>query len=160
MTDAIVNTFKMEFDRFHDLLVQQIGNCPNQEVWNKKIGRFTYWWHLFHAFSIVEMYALPLDAPTRQTYLPRDVVFAKAEPARAMTREEMHSLAASMKELAHEFFASQSEKTLLKKNERMSKALGRDLTNLNALIGFLRHYNYHMGCIDSHLRSHGIPGAL
>ncbi len=160
MSDPTINVFAAEFDRYHDLLVQQIDLCPSEEEWRRKIGRFPYWWHLLHAFAIVELYALPAGSPSRQIWQPEEVVYAKAEPTSVMTREEMRALAASMKTLAHEFFAAQSRNTLMEKNEKLSARYGRETFTLNALIGFLRHYNYHIGCLDSHLRSLGIPGLL
>lgn len=160
MLHPVAAVFKEEFDRFHDLLAQQIDICPSEEAWNEKLGKFAYWWHLLHAFAIVELYALPPGAPSQQTYRPSDVAWAKAEPDRAMTRDEMRALAASMKELAYAFFASQNEKTFLEKNETMTARLGKEKNNMHALIGLVRHYVYHIGCIDSHLRARGIPGLL
>lgn len=160
MFDPVIEGFKKEFDRFHDILVQQIDACPNEEAWVEKTGRFAYWWHILHALAIVEVYALPSDAPSRQTLFPRDVVYSRAEPDRTSTREEIRLLAADIQELAHEFLASQSQQTLTAINENMSKSLGRECSNLNALIGLIRHYSYHIGCVDSLLRARGIPGLL
>lgn len=156
--DPVIAAFKQEFDRFHDVLTQQIDACPSEEAWLEKTGRFAYWWHIMHVLTVVEYYTLPVGVPRRQTYFPHEVVMFKAEPERTMTRDEMRSLAAAMKELAHAFFAVQTEKTLMDKNEGASAALNRECTNLYALIGLVRHYNYHIGCIDSLLRAKGIPG--
>ena len=160
MTDPVIDTFKQEFDRFHAFLVQQIDACPSEEAWLEKTGKFAYWWHIMHALAIAEMYALPLDAPSRQHCFPLDVVRAQAEPDRAMTREEMRALAADVKAVVHAYFAAQNAGTLMEKNEGMSKRFNREATNLNALIGLIRHYCYHIGCLDSLLRARGIPGVL
>ncbi|SBW04477.1 conserved hypothetical protein [uncultured delta proteobacterium] len=156
--DPVIDVFKQEFDRFHGILLQQVDACPSEEAWLEKTGKFAYWWHFMHVLSVVEYYALPLGAPSRQKYFSRDVVMFKAEPDRALTRDEVRSLAAAMQELAHAYFATQTEKTLMAKNEGASAALGKEFTNLNALIGLVRHYNYHIGCIDSILRAKGKPG--
>lgn len=160
MSDPVIEGFKKEFDRFHDILVKQIDACPSEEAWAEKTGRFPYWWHILHALALIEVYALPAGAPSRQTCCPRDVAFAKAEAEKSPTREEIRSLATVMKELAYEFFASQNLQTLTAPNENMTKTLGRECTNLNALIGMIRHYTYHIGCVDSLLRARGIPGLL
>ena len=160
MADPVIETFGKEFDRFHDLLLQQVDLCPSEEAWLEKTGRFAYWWHFMHVFAIIEWYTLPLGAPARQTWFPDDVVRAKAEPSRAMTRDEVRALAAAMKTLGHEYLATQSRETLMDKNEGMSKTLGREVTNLDALMGMVRHYSYHVGCVDSLLRAKGIPGVL
>lgn len=156
--DPVIETFKQEFDRFHDVLLRQIDACPSDEAWLEKTGKFAYWWHFMHVLAVVEFYALPLGAPRRQTFFSPEVVMFKAEPERAMTRDEVRSLAAAMREVAYAYFATQTEKTLMAKNEGASAALKKDFTNLSALIGLIRHYNYHVGCIDSLLRARGIPG--
>ena len=158
MADAVIETFRQEFDRFHDLLLQQIDACPSEEVWLSKTGVIAYWQHLMHAFAIVELYALPPGSPPRQTAYSQDEVRFGKEPHRALSRDETKALGASMKQLAREYLDSQSVTTLAEKNEGMSLSMGRDCTNIQALIGLIRHYNYHLGCLDSILRLHGIPG--
>ncbi len=158
MTDPVIDVFRQEFDRFHSLLLQQIDACPSEEVWLSKTGVIAYWQHLMHAFAIVELYTLPVGATHRQTVYSQDEVRFKKEPHRALSRDEAKVMGESMKRLAHEYFNSQSTATLAQKNESMSKAMGRDCPNVQALIGLIRHYNYHLGCLDSILRAHGITG--
>lgn len=158
MADPVIDTFRQEFDRFHNLLLQQIDACPSEEVWLSKTGAIAFWQHLMHAFAIVELYALPSGTHHRQTVYSQDEVRFKKEPHRALSRDETKALGESMKQLAYEFFETQSSATLNERNESMSLGMGKDCTNIQALIGLIRHYNYHLGCLDSVLRSHGIPG--
>lgn len=117
-----------------------------------------YWAHLMHVLGIVEYYSLPLGAAPKQTAYSPDEVRLKVEPHRVMSKDEMRKLAADMKELAHKFFESMTVADLPKKNEGMSRAMGRECTNIQAAIGLVRHYNYHIGCLDSIFRAKGLPG--
>jgi len=158
MTDPIIDVFKQEFDRFHSLLLKQVDACPSEEVWLSKTGVIAYWQHLMHAFAIVELYALPAGAPHRQTVYSQDEVRFNKEPHRPLSKDEVMVLGESMRQLAHEYFNAQSALTLAQKNEGLSLAMGRDYSNAYALTGLIRHYNYHLGCLDSILRASGIPG--
>lgn len=158
MTDPIIAGFREEFDRFHGLLTQQIDACPSEAAWVEKTGTTAYWTHLMHALGVAEYYALPLGGTPKQTVYSRDEVRLRAEPHRVMSRDEMRALAADIRQIAHEFFDALTVADLPKKNEGMSKALGRECTYLQAAIGLTRHYGYHIGCLDSVLRAKGLPG--
>jgi hypothetical protein len=47
---------------------------------------------------------------------------------------------------------------LMRPHPVLTRFVGKDRTNVAALIAMVRHYNYHLGCCDSVLRSHGLPG--
>lgn len=158
MADPIIACFKEEFDRFQGLIEQQIDACPSEAAWVEKTGTTAYWAHIMHALGIVEYYALPLGAAPKQTVYSADEVRLKVEPHRVMSRDEMRKLAADMRQLAHAFLDSLSTADLPGKNEGMSKAMGRECTNIQAVIGLVRHYNYHIGCLDSILRAKGLLG--
>ena len=157
MRDPIIACFKDEFDRFFGMLEKQIDVCP-AELWNKKTGGYVFWQQLFHTIACVEMCALPEGEPSRQTRYEREVIMFSSTPEQGMTQEEMRDLAATMKTLAHAYIEGQTVATLTERNARMSKTLGKELTNQHALIGLIRHVCYHLGCCDAALRDHGVAG--
>ena len=63
-----------------------------------------------------------------------------------------------MEQLAEAFFTRITANDLLKSNGTLSRVLGGDKTNLDALIGLVRHYTYHLGAGDTMLRIHGLQG--
>ena len=157
MSDPVIQTFAEEFDRFHGLLGKLIDACPDN-LWTDNTGNLPFWVHLLHAIGSVERYAAPFDAPKQQIFFPHEVTIFKARPDRVMSKDEMRSLAKAMEKVAYDFFATQSAATLTQKNETMSRSLGKDRTNLDALIALARHPNYHLGCCDTVLRANGLPG--
>ena len=157
MHDPVISCFKDEFDRFFGLLEKQIDVCPD-DLWTQKTGGYIFWQQLLHVIACVELYALPEGESSKQTAYERGVIMLSALPKRHMTKTEMRELAAAMKTLAHTFIDGQSTATLTSKHARISKALGKELTNQHALMGLVRHACYHLGCCDAALRQHGVPG--
>lgn len=158
MLDPVIECFKQEYDRFQGFLEQQIEVCPSEEVWLEKLSNIAYWQHLMHCLACTEFYARPFGAPLKQTLYPREVVRFQAEPSRAMTRDEMRALAADMKNIAHAYFETLTAASLPQKNETMSQHMGKDMTHQQAMMALIRHPAYHIGCLDSVLRAHGVPG--
>lgn len=157
MHDPVISCFKEEFSRFFALLEKQIEVCPD-DLWRKKTAGYIFWQQLLHAIACVELYALPEGESSKQTAYERGVVMLSAIPKRHMTKKEMRGMADNMKQLAHAFIDKQTTATLTDKHARISKALGKELTNQHALIGLIRHACYHLGCCDAALRDHGLTG--
>lgn len=154
---SLMQTFKADFDRFFGLQKQQITGCP-EEIWREKSCGYYFWQQQLHSLYCIELFALREgEAPPEIPFSPK-VAMLSEEPQGHMGKAEMLALADKMEAVAHAFMASLSDADLEKKQERMSKRLGRDMNNLNALIALIRHCCYHLGCCDSVLRAHGLPG--
>ena len=157
MLDPTITCFKQEFDRFLGFIEEQIVMCP-EAAWTERVGDTPFWLHLLHTLGCIEYYARPHGAPLKQTAFPRDVVRLRALPEGIMNKAEMTVLVADMRAVAHAYFETQSTQTLADKNLTMSEHMGKDCTNVQALIALIRHNAYHIGCCDSVLRMHGLPG--
>ena len=159
MADPVIETFRQEFDRFHGLMLQQVDACPSDEVWLAKTGRFAYWQHLMHVFAVLDFY-VGTDRAAPAHGFSEAIVKFQEEQSGPMTRDEIKALAETMKGVVYAFLKTQSAQTLTEKNEHMTAITGRESNNLNALIGLVRHYNYHIGCLDTILRQHTGVGVL
>lgn len=156
--DPIIQCFKEEFDRFHDLLVKQMPLFPT-ELWTRKSGGYPVWQQYFHTMFCIELYAMPASgAPLRHPF-DREVALLVKIPETSMSVEEMLELSETMKALAHSYMDGLSADDLAKPHLKLSQLLGGVKTHQNALIGLVRHHCYHLGCCDSILRDNGIPGA-
>lgn len=155
--DPIVQGFKDEFKRFIGLQKKQIADCP-EDVWQKKAGGYYFWQQQLHSLGCISLFVLPEGEPEPVLPFPRAVVMLSEEPQGLMTKGDMLALADRMAALANTVMSAMPDADLPKKNERMSKSLGRDCTNQSALMALVRHCCYHLGCCDSVLRDHGLPG--
>ena len=157
MSDPVIACFQAEFERFFAMVEKQIEVCPD-ELWEKKAGGWPFWQQIFHNLACIEIYALPEGSASQQTMYSKQVAMLSEQPAKPMSKAAMKDFAATMRKVADQFFATMSAETLTAKHAAMSKLLNRDMANQNALIAMVRHTCYHLGCCDSVLRDHGIPG--
>jgi len=157
MSDAVIACFQADFERFFAFLEKQIEICPDA-LWAKKAGGWPFWQQIFHSLACFEIYALPAGVASQQTLYSEKVAMLSEEAATSMSKRAMQDFAAKMHRVAERFFASMSADMLTAKHDAMSKLLNRDMTNQNALIALVRHTCYHLGCCDTILREHGIPG--
>ncbi len=157
MRDPVIESFRAEFNRFHDLLLKQVEIFPDG-LWNKKAGGYVVWQQFFHTFACVEFFALPEGASSKQTLYPADVVMFKQTPEKGPSKDEVRQLAASMKDMVNAFLDGQSTATLADKHEVLSRYRNQHATNQNAIVSLIRHACYHLGCCDAILREHGLPG--
>ena len=157
MSAPVINCFKEEYARFHNLLVKQIEVCPD-ELWTEKVGGYVYWQQLFHVFASTEIFALPDGQASMQTLCPPEIAMLSKQPEMHLSKEQLKDFAAKMKILADSFFDSMSVDKLTLEHATMSKRMKAPKTNQNALMGLIRHANYHLGCCDAILRQHGIAG--
>lgn len=154
---SLLQILKADFDRFLGLQKKQIADCP-EHIWQKKSCGYYFWQQQLHSLYCIELFALPAGEAAPETPFPKGVIMLSEEPAGSMSKDEMLALADKMEAVAHRFINSLSDADLEKKQERMSKRLGRDMSNLNAIVALIRHCSYHLGCCDSVLREHGLPG--
>ena len=155
--NPIVQAFRNDFERFFGLQKQQIAACPD-EVWLQKTTGFPFWLEQLHSIYFVGVYTLPQDAPEPACRFSRKVLMFSEEPEGSMSKDELLELAGDMERAAHAFMDSLLDADLPKQHPRMSRVLGRECTNQQALVGLIRHCCYHLGCCDAALRAHGLPG--
>jgi len=155
--DPVVQCFADEFERFHNFLLQQIEVCP-QEVWQSKNGGYYFWQEQVHAFYCVQLYALPDGQAEDDFGIGRNAALLREEYPKAISKQEVLEIAGKMKAMAYAFMEKITQADLLRPHPVLTRFLGKDRTNVAALIAMVRHYNYHLGCCDSVLRSYGLPG--
>ena len=156
--NPLIQCFKSEFDRFFELLKKQVEVCP-QDLWTKKVGGYIFWQQQLHAVMCVGLiYVEENDDIAAEVGFSREVIMLSAEPSEEMSKEGLFILVEKVHKLAHTFMSSINDADLTKKHTVMSKTLGREMSNQNALIAMTRHCCYHLGCCDAILREHGIKG--
>ena len=153
----LVQGFKTEFDRFFGYQKKQIADCP-EEIWKKKSGGFYFWQQHLHCLYCMALFAAGENEPEPQIPFSRGVAMLTEEPQGSMSKAEMLAFADKMEAVAYAFMNSLSDADLAGRNERMSKTFKRDCINQSVLIALVRHCCYHLGCCDSVLREHGLPG--
>ncbi|SHN62694.1 hypothetical protein [Desulfovibrio litoralis] len=157
MNDPVISCFKDDFKRFFNLLETQIIIIPDS-LWNKTLGGYPLWQQFFHTLACIELYALPDNQPSEQTFHTKEIVMLSGITNDIINKEDMLIFAQKMKKQALNFIEDMSLEKLTKKHNRTSTALKKECTNQYALIGLIRHICYHLGCCDALLRENGIKG--
>ena len=156
MFETVIKGYQSEFERFLGLLEKQIEICP-EELWSRKIGEYPFSQHVLHSLACTFLYAARSGRPFEG--LPYDPqVMMMAIPSGEIKKEEMKALAAEARTAALSFMAAQGPETLGLRHEVVSQALGRERSVNDALLSMIRHICYHLGCCDTVLREHGLPG--
>lgn len=155
--DPAVHCFADDFERFHTLLLKQVETCP-EELWAGKSGGHFFWQELAHAFYCVQLYALPEGEEERLFGLTPKAAMLREDALTPMTKGEVRQIADTMEAMAYAFMGRLTRADLLLPHAALCRFTGKERTNLHALIGLIRHYNYHLGCCDAALRANGISG--
>jgi hypothetical protein len=149
----MIQTFLNDFNRFYDMLIQQVDTCPD-EIWTLHEGGYVYWEQILHTVGITELYA----GSQGLTPYDMDVLMFRKQPERVLSRAEMKTLMLNIRPLATDYINSLTPVMLMEMNQPLTARLKRDVTHLSNLIAMVRHMCYHIGCCDTVLRSHGIAG--
>jgi hypothetical protein len=152
----MIQIFINEFERFYDLLIKQIEICP-AELWTASDGEYPYWQHILHTVGITELYAADISIEQKTPYGMPVLMFAE-EPERVMSQDELKGLAIEIHELALTYMKGVYPDQFMEINQRLTKRLNREVTELSNLIAMIRHLCYHIGCCDTILRTHGVKG--
>ena len=157
MSNRITPSFKGDFEAIMDMIDKLIDACPDN-LWNKKAGGFVFWQQLLHAVACVDFFAMRPGIPTQKINQDPDVIHLKTAPTGTMSKAELKTLSATMKQVGIAFMDSLSEDQLFAKHEALSQYFGKDINNLDGLTKILWHTSYHFGCCDAMLREEGLTG--
>jgi hypothetical protein len=157
MYDPVIERFAREFERFHQLLLKQIDICP-ESLWEARLGNWYFWQELVHSFYCAQIYALSDAENINDFNLSQNELLLVNEAAHSKDKEEVREIAVVAEKSAQSFFTGLRQTDFLLPHANMNRFLGGDKTNLDAAIGLIRHYNYHLGECDAILRKYGLSG--
>ena len=156
---AALDAVSMHLDKVFPLLERAIETCPD-ELWASKQGGFYYWQQLYHFFALIDGFIKePHDPPTQDMYDAEAMRLLRHEE-KAPDKKALLSMAKTMRAELDAFVAAMTWERLFARNEPRSQRLGREVSNLSALIWLLNHAFYHMGVCDCTLRNHGRKGFM
>ena len=154
--DAIMQSFKNDFDCFWGLMLKQIEVCPD-ELWNRRVGGWIFWQQVMHSIACVELFVLP-EGQAGENRFSRDDMLLLRDSDERPSKAELLEMAGKMKELADSYIDNTTSAQLGDIEPGMTRRLGRESTRQNAIMALIRHCCYHLGCCDAILRENGIPG--
>lgn len=154
--DPVIKTIKDDFDRFYDMLIKQIDVCPD-DVWISKEGGYFYWQQILHNICVTEMFSVK-DGDSFKPKYSMPVIMLSEEQLDHINKDELKALALEVREKACDYFNSLKPEKLLEVHPVFTETMKRETNYLSVLISIVRHLTYHIGCLDTVLRNHGVKG--
>jgi hypothetical protein len=158
MSDTVTLAFKKNFDDVYAVLEQAVELCPDA-LWKEKVGGFYFWQQIVHVFGIVDLVcAETADAPLSQNVYSMDIIRLMQHGDAAPAKRDVLTFAAQMKNVAHAYFARMTDDRLFTRNEYRTARLGKEASQIDAMITLVGHGQYHVGICGACFRDRGIQG--
>lgn len=154
---SAVTAMQGYYERGMEFLFRLVDECPD-DLWKKKGGGFFYWQQIYHAFYCIDYFLLPPDGKMPEEPYGGAVAMFNEAPASAPSKETVKQFGTRMKTKADAWIASLDDGALGKRHEGMSVRRKEDVNNAAVFASLCGHTMYHVGCLDSVLRGHGLKG--
>ena len=159
MSKAITQSLESGILHTFGLVNEFIKQCPDA-VWEQPYGKWPVWQQLYHAFTAVDFFLRPKDAPAVPTPVPGPVGNLAEVAVDVPSKQLIHDFIAKTQAEALDYIAGLDDATLAVNNEGLSARIGRDMTHAATLGLLAAHTMYHLGCCDAALRQNGLPGVF
>ena len=133
-------------------MVKNLIDMTPDDVWNQKKGGYVYWQQIVHAITGSLYWLRTKNSEFSEPYSELNIYpELEKDPENNLTKTQVQELNQQAIDLADEFFTNISENDLLEKSVIYDKT-----TNIDVVLGQVRHLHYHIGHCDSILREMGI----
>lgn len=133
--------------------------CPDN-IRDKKFGGWPLWQQLFHPFASLDFFLRPDGAAEAPSPFAPGVAELKETPAEAPQKALLEDYMGKTRAMVKEYIAALDDAALAKKNEGLSRRMGRDISHAGTIALIASHTMYHLGSCDAALREHGLPGVF
>lgn len=159
MSHTIINALKSPIDHAFGMIGQYIDVCP-ENIWVETSGSWPVWQQVYHVINVVNIFFPSSDAVPAKTLLEEKYcgLQAAAPSALVITRTDMQAALAQAMQDIEALLAALDDSELTSRNEGLFQTFGMDMTIAATLVMLASHTMYHLGCCDTALRNHGIPG--
>ena len=149
--NSIIKTSKTQFFLSFSMLESLIEQCP-EDIWNIKAGGFVFWQQILHTLTGTNFWMRKPGDKFTEPFSERKVYpELDNEPIGNVTREEMLEYKVQVKILCTQFFENKDDVWILGNSHIFDK-----ISNMDIVIGQIRHIQYHVGHCNSILRERGL----
>ena len=159
MSKAITQSLEGIVRHSFGLVDEFLKVCPDA-VWAQPYGKWPVWQQLYHAFSAMDFFLRPKDAPAAPSPVPAPVGNLAEVAVDVPSKQLIHDFIHKAQAQALEYIAGLDDAALADNNEGMSARMGRDMTHAATLGLLASHTMYHLGCCDAALRQNGLQGVF
>jgi len=142
---------KDNFEPCFEMLTDIIKQCP-EELWAASNEHSPVWQNIFHTLAGTWIWFRPAGQPFQEPPLGKEIAELEIVPHQAMTKQEVLDFAGEAKARADLFFGiAADEDSLIAPYSFYSK-----LTNLDVIMGQIRHIQHHVGYCNKILGEMGV----
>ena len=145
--NTIIKQVKIHLDLSFESLLELIDVCPD-ELWDKKQGGFVFWQQILHALTGSLFWTRLEKKDFGEPFGEREVFpELDREPKGKISKAEMKTLANDVKRQMETFIYGKEDEWLNEPNAIYDK-----ISNVDILLGQIRHIQYHVGHCEAGLR--------
>ena len=148
--NRIAVTCKTHFFLSFSMLEKLIEQCP-EDIWDIKAGGFVFWQQILHTLTGANFWMRQPGSDFKEPFAERAVYpELDQEPAGRVSREEMILYKDTVKSLCEKLFEGRDDAWLTEPSGIYDR-----ISNLDVILGQIRHIQYHVGHCNSILRDRG-----
>ena len=132
--------------------------CPDA-IWEEKHGGWPVWQQMLHAVTVLDFFTCG-DASLLPAPAPQDVLMLTVQGTEKVDKAGLRAYMSAVKGRVDAWLAALDDAALSVKDERLSAALGFEVSAMWVLVMLASHTQYHLGSCDAALRDHGLPGVF
>ena len=158
MSRTLTTAAAVPFAHAWSLLEAYMDACP-EAVWEEKNGGWPVWQQMLHAVTVLDFFTCG-DQPLLPAPAPQDVLMLTVQGTEKVDKAGLRAYMAAVRGRVDAWLAALDDAALSVKNERLSAALGFEVSAMWVLVMLASHTQYHLGSCDAALRDHGLPGVF
>lgn len=158
MSRALTDAATVPFAHAWSLLEAYVKVCPD-EIWEETHGGWPVWQQALHAVTVLDFFTRG-DAPPLPAPAPQEVLMLTVQGAETVDKAGLRAYMAAVKARVDAWLAALDDAALSVRDDRLSAALGMEISAVWVLIMLASHTQYHLGSCDAALRDHGLPGVF
>jgi hypothetical protein len=159
MSNAIVQSLNGNLQFTFSLVDKFLESCPD-DIWKAKFGGWPVWQQIYHAFTSVDFFLRPPEAPMEATPCDPDANSLKSSPAQAPDTGDLRDFIVKAQARVALYASTLDDDALALKNDGPSARMGREMSHAAVLSLINAHIMYHLGACDAALRERGLPGVF
>ena len=152
--DTFLNLLKNQFITCSSMLEKIIDICP-AELWDSKKSGFVFWQQLLHTFAGMQFWLREENTEFVEPFKDRNVYpELEKDPENSLSKDDIRKCGNDAKVIGENWFKGKDDDWL-----KLPSKIHNKITNLDVIIGQIKHMMYHIGHCEAIFRENGIkPG--
>lgn len=158
MPRSLTKAAAVPFAHAWSLLEAYVNACPDA-IWEEKHGGWPVWQQVLHAVTVLDFFTCG-DKSLLPAPAPQEVLMLTVQGTETVDKAGLRAYMSAVRARVNAWLEALDDAALPVKDERLSAALGIEVSAVWVLVMLASHTQYHLGSCDAALRDHGLPGVF